>query len=158
MFEALKATGLPIETGSGGRTKFNRTRQGYPKAHWIDAACVGESGADVQIPQGLRALTIRAIGHGSRQMCLMDKYGTPRTKHKKVKRVLGFQSGDLVRLVQPKGKHKGVYVGKVSVRERGAFDIQDCINGERTKITAPHHRFTLLQRGDGYVYERPKPA
>ena len=30
--------------GTGGRTKFDRTRQGHPKDRWIDAACVGESG------------------------------------------------------------------------------------------------------------------
>ena len=40
LFERLKACGLPVEIGSGGRTKFNRTTRGLPKAHWIDAACV----------------------------------------------------------------------------------------------------------------------
>ncbi|MBU0501469.1 MAG: HNH endonuclease [Gammaproteobacteria bacterium] len=158
LFEALQQTGLPLETGSGGRTKFNRTRQNYPKAHWIDAACTGESGAAPMIPEKLRPLSIRAIGHGSRQMCLMDKYGTPRTKPKGVKRVRGFQTGDLVRLVQPSGKYRGAYVGKVAVRERGAFDIQTRTNDKRIKITAPHHRFTLLQRGDGYAYEHPRAA
>jgi 5-methylcytosine-specific restriction endonuclease McrA len=39
----FSATDLPVEVGTGGRTKFNRTRQGYPKAHWIDAACVKQS-------------------------------------------------------------------------------------------------------------------
>ena len=43
LFRRLKATGLPIECGSGGRTKFNRTTQGLPKTHWLDAACVGAS-------------------------------------------------------------------------------------------------------------------
>lgn len=33
LFRRLKATGLPVETGSGGRTKFNRTTRGLPKAH-----------------------------------------------------------------------------------------------------------------------------
>lgn len=158
LLNALQATGLPVETGTGGRTKFNRTRQDYPKTHWIDAACVGESGAAVRIPQRLRSLSIRAIGHGSRQMCQMDKYGTPRTKPKGVKRVRGFQTGDLVRLIQPSGKYRGAYVGKVAVRERGEFDVQARINGKRVKITAPHHRFTLLQRGDGYAYEHTKAA
>ena len=35
VWRRLTATGLPIETGSGGRTKFNRLTQGYPKEHWI---------------------------------------------------------------------------------------------------------------------------
>lgn len=42
LFNALKGTGLPVMTGSGGQTKFNRTSQGLPKTHFFDAACVGE--------------------------------------------------------------------------------------------------------------------
>ena len=34
----LKETGLSVITGSGGLTKFNRTRLGLPKTHMIDAA------------------------------------------------------------------------------------------------------------------------
>jgi len=41
LFNRLKALDLPIETGSGGLTKFNRTKRGLPKTHWVDAACVG---------------------------------------------------------------------------------------------------------------------
>jgi 5-methylcytosine-specific restriction endonuclease McrA len=41
LFNDLKATGLPLQTGSGGRTKFNRVRLGVPKTHALDAACVG---------------------------------------------------------------------------------------------------------------------
>ncbi|WP_017661710.1 RRXRR domain-containing protein, partial [Baaleninema simplex] len=37
----LKETGLPVEVGTGGQTKFNRTRLGLPKTHGFDAACVG---------------------------------------------------------------------------------------------------------------------
>ena len=37
----LKQTGLPIEVSTGGKTKYNRTRLGLPKTHWLDAACVG---------------------------------------------------------------------------------------------------------------------
>jgi len=39
----LVATNLPVEVGTGGRTKWNRTRRSLPKAHWTDAACVGAS-------------------------------------------------------------------------------------------------------------------
>ena len=38
---AIQACGLPVSFWSVGRTKRNRINQGYPKAHWIDAACVG---------------------------------------------------------------------------------------------------------------------
>ncbi|WP_218576607.1 RRXRR domain-containing protein [Desulfobacter latus] len=43
LFRTLKKTGLPVETGSGGLTKFNRTTMGLYKTHWLDAACVGTS-------------------------------------------------------------------------------------------------------------------
>jgi 5-methylcytosine-specific restriction endonuclease McrA len=150
--DELKVFGLPVGFWSGGRTKMNRSGQGYVKDHWIDAACVGESGAKVSIPTTLRPLTITARGRGSRQMCRPDKYGFPRTSAKNVKRVLGFQTGDLVRLVQPSGKYKGRHAGVVSVRERGDFDIAVQNDNAKIKITAPHHRFQLLQRDDGYAY------
>jgi 5-methylcytosine-specific restriction endonuclease McrA len=38
LLKALKATGLPVETGSGGLTKFNRCTQNLEKGHWIDYA------------------------------------------------------------------------------------------------------------------------
>ncbi|MHB8544091.1 MAG: RNA-guided endonuclease IscB [Leptospirales bacterium] len=41
LFQVLKQTGLPVETGSGGRTKWNRIRFGLSKTHALDAACVG---------------------------------------------------------------------------------------------------------------------
>lgn len=43
LYQELCATGLPVETGTGGMTKFNRTRLGLPKTHYWDAASVGES-------------------------------------------------------------------------------------------------------------------
>jgi hypothetical protein len=36
LFERLKATGLPVETGSGGLTKHQRTTRALPKTHWLD--------------------------------------------------------------------------------------------------------------------------
>ncbi|MGI6081755.1 MAG: RNA-guided endonuclease IscB [Limnochordia bacterium] len=147
--ETLKSFGLPIHFWSGGRTKMNRIKQGYPKDHWIDAACVGENGDDVQLSPIASVLHIKATGRGSRQMCLMDRYGFPRTKAKRVKRIHGFQTGDMARLNQPKGKYKGVWEGKVSVRERGYFDI---LTSSGARITASWKNFMLLQRFDGYAY------
>ncbi|MEN8214927.1 MAG: RRXRR domain-containing protein [Pseudomonadota bacterium] len=80
---ALKGFGLPITFSSGGRTKFNRIKLGYSKDHWIDAACVGESGAQIVIPQAITPLIITAKGRGSRQKCRMNQYGFPRTSPKK---------------------------------------------------------------------------
>src|SRR3979490_707977 len=82
LFERLNARGLPIECGSGGRTKFNRTTRELPKTHWLDASCVGKSTPNALIVKGVVPLLITATGHGSRQMCLPDRYGFPRTKAK----------------------------------------------------------------------------
>src|SRR5262249_15656666 len=69
LFERLKSLGLPVETGSGGLTKFNRTKRGLPKTHWIDAACVGKSTPETVDAKNVIPLSIKATGHGSRQMC-----------------------------------------------------------------------------------------
>jgi len=149
LFEALKATGLPLETSTGGRTRYNRVRQGYPKVHWIDAACVGESGQSVRLDPALKPVAIAATGRGTRQVVKPDRYGFPQTAPGRIKRVQGFQTGDLVKLVQPKGKYAGVHVGRLAgVRADGRFDLKSALG----KITAPWHRFTLLQRADGYAY------
>ena len=123
LYERLKATGLPVETGTGGRTKWNRTLRNLPKTHWLDAACVGAS-TPLGLPvAGVRPLAIRATGWGRRQMCLMDKPGFPRTRAKGPSRVRGFQTGDLVRAVVRTGTKKGTYVGRVAVRSTGSFNV-----------------------------------
>lgn len=146
----LKTFGLPVTFFTGGRTKFNRTRQGYPKEHWIDAACVGETGCKVRIPLSLNAMSIGAAGRGSRQTCNMNRFGFPRTGAKKEKRVLGFQTGDLVRAIVPKGKKTGTYVGRVAVRSTGSFNVQVPRNGTVQGISFRYCK--IIQRGDGYVY------
>ncbi|WP_415791895.1 RNA-guided endonuclease IscB, partial [Deinococcus saxicola] len=72
----LRRFGSPVETGSGAQTAFNRAQQGYDKAHWTDAACVGDSGAAVAV-HPLQPLLIKSMGRGNRQMCGTDRYGFP---------------------------------------------------------------------------------
>ena len=147
LYRRLSATGLPVETGSGGRTKFNRSTQKYAKTHWIDACCVGKSGAEVQLDPEMKVLQVKSMGRGSRQMCRMNKYGFPRTKAKSVKTVHGFHIGDLVTLNQSKGKYKGLHRGVLAgIRARGDFDIKT----EGQKITASFKNFILNQHGNGY--------
>ena len=145
LLERLRAMGLPVECGTGGRTKYNRTAQNYPKAHWIDAACVGESGSAVRLTASMGILSIKAVGRGSRQMCRMDRYGFPRTGPKVARTVHGFRTGDLVRAVVPKGRSAGTHTGYAAVRASGSFRI-----GNADGVSWRHCR--LLQRGDGYRY------
>ena len=146
LWRRLSEIGLPLETGTGGRTKYNRTRHGYPKAHWIDAACVGVSGGNVRLDPKTQALRIKATGRGSRQMCQTDKYGFPKTKSKSAKRVNGFQTGDMVKATVPTGKNAGSYVGRIAIRATGRFGITGRVDG----ISWKH--FRQLQRADGYEY------
>jgi 5-methylcytosine-specific restriction endonuclease McrA len=148
LVSALKVFGLPVPTGSSGLTKFNRTRQKLPKAHWIDAACVGQSGAQIDLSVIRNITMIQAKGRGSRQMCCPDRFGFLRTRAKTVKRLHNFQTGDQVRLTQPSGKHQGVHDGVVSIRMSGQFDVKF----GQIRITTPHSRFALLSRFDGYTY------
>lgn len=146
----IKALGLPTGFWSGGRTKFNRVSQNYPKDHFIDAACVGETGAAVCISENFRPLFIRATGRGTRQVVRTDRYGFPRNAAGRCKRVHGFQTGDLVRLVQPSGKYAGVHVGRLAgVLADGRFDIRS----REQKITSGWRNFTLMQKSDGYEYK-----
>jgi len=143
---AIRAFGLPTSFWSGGRTKHNRLAQGYPKDHWLDAVCVGETGEQVSIPVGLKPLQVAATGRGTRQTVRTDRYGFPRNGAGRVKRIFGFQSGDLTRLIQPRGKYAGEHVGRLAgIRADGRLNIQSAIG----KVTANWRNFRLLQRGDG---------
>lgn len=155
IYQRLQSIGLPVEVGTGGRTRFNRTRRGLPKTHWIDAACVGSSTPEKLKLDGVRPLVIIACGRGSRQMCRMDRFGFPRTAAKRQKRVHGFQTGDIVSAVVPKGKKAGTHIGRVAVRASGSFNIKT----KSGTVQGISYRYCqLLHRIDGYHYERRDAA
>lgn len=146
---ALKRLGLPITFHSGGLTKYNRTKNGYAKDHWIDAACVGISGEHVIIPHLVKPSIIQATGRGSRQVCRVDKYGFPRTSAKTHKSVFGFQTGDMVKAVVSTGNKRGTYCGKVAIRSNGFFNIQ---TSGKTVQGISYKYCRILHRKDGYIY------
>lgn len=151
LYERLTRMGLPLECGSGGLTKFNRTQRGLPKKHWIDAACAGMSTPEHITTTGVVPLLIAASGHGSRQKCNVTKLGFPCSKPKGAKKVKGFRTGDLVRAAVPTGSRQGVYIGRVLVRASGSFDIQTGagrVQGINYRFCAPVHRC------DGYNYQK----
>jgi 5-methylcytosine-specific restriction endonuclease McrA len=147
LFNVLKETGLPVSTGSGGQTKFNRTRLGLAKTHWLDAACVGK--IDSLEILTLQPLLIKATGHGTRQMCRTDKFGFPARYVPRFKFVRGFQTGDTVKAVVTSGKKMGSYVGRVAVRSSGSFNISD----QSGLISGIGHKYCeSIQKKDGYGY------
>lgn len=151
LYRRLEALGLPIECGSGGLTKYNRTTREFPKTHWLDAACVGKSTPERLQVTGIQPLLITANGHGCRQMCRMNKYGFPRTGPKEAKFVKGFQTGDIVKAIVTNGKKVGTYVGRIAVRATGSFNIttvKETIQGISFKYCQAVHRM------DGYSYQK----
>ncbi|MBW4504018.1 MAG: HNH endonuclease [Scytonema hyalinum WJT4-NPBG1] len=147
LFNKLKDTGLPVETGTGGRTKYNRTRLGLPKTHWLDAACVG-------VVESLQVVTtqpllIVAKGWGNRQMCTTNKYGFPVKHRTRCKTFFGFQTGDMVRAILPSGKFTGTHVGRLTVRESGVFEMKT----PKGKISPVRYKYCKsIHRNDGYMY------
>lgn len=146
---SLKATGLPVELASGGRTKFNRVRLGVPKTHALNAVCVGSLSCvtDWHKP----TLSVGCAGRGSYQRTRLDKYGFPRGYLTRDKRVHGFQTGDLVHADVSSGKKAGNHTGRVAVRATGYFNLQTA-TGVVQGIAHRHCR--LVQRSDGYGYTR----
>ncbi len=152
LLKRLKEFGLPVECGSGGRTKCNRSTRRLPKAHWLDAACVGSSTPEILKVEGIIPLLIKATGHGSRQMCLMDEYGFPRSGPKAARWVKGYQTGDLVRAVVPEPlKTAGFHIGRVKVRATGSFDIR---TKQRNVAGVSYQYCQPIHRNDGYNYSR----
>jgi 5-methylcytosine-specific restriction endonuclease McrA len=152
----LLATGLPVEAGTGGRTKWNRTQRGLPKAHWIDAACVGASTPERLVCAGVVPLHIKAMGRHSRQMCRTNAAGFPDKGPKATSVVAGMRTGDLVRAVVPVPSIKaGTYVGRLAVRATGSCTIMTragTVQGIHIRYCRPLHR------ADGYTYEKGAAA
>ncbi|MGF1490506.1 MAG: RNA-guided endonuclease IscB [Prochloraceae cyanobacterium] len=155
LFNSLKATGLPVTTGTGGQTKFNRTQQELEKRHYLDAACVG--GTPKLEVLTTQPLLIKCTGHGNRQVIHVDKYGFPRRnkanqlvrKSALVKTVKGFQTGDIVKAVVTKGKKIGTYLGRVAIRTTGSFNIKTVT---KTVQGINYKYCKQIHRKDGYVY------
>ena len=145
LYRELEQTGLPLEVGSGDLTKFNRTQRSLPKTHWLDASCVGESTPErIILPIG-KILSISATGYGKRQRCVTDKYGFPIKHALKAKLFMGFQTGDIVKAVIPKGKYAGTHTGRIAIRYRPSFKL----NG----FDVHPNNLRIIHKADGYAYE-----
>jgi 5-methylcytosine-specific restriction endonuclease McrA len=141
---------LPTHVASGGRTKWNRTRNHLPKTHTIDALCVGKLDTVTETVSTL--LVAGCAGRGSYARTRTDKYGFARLRLPRQKQFFGFTTGDLARAVIPTGKYAGTHTGRVAVRTSGSFTIRTA----HGTATARHNHFHMLQRADGYAYTTRK--
>lgn len=148
LYRRLKSTELPVEIGSGGRTKFNRKTRGIEKRHWTDAACVGESTPEKLLLNGVKPLLVKAKGHGRRQRCGTDKFGFPVRHAPSQKSFMGFQTGDLVKANVLTGKYAGSYTGRIAIRFKPSFKLTA---GGKSFDVHPKYLKTI-HKADGYEY------
>lgn len=144
---ALEGRGFAVSSWTGGRTKFNRTRLGVPKAHSLDALCVGP--VDTVPRWHMPVLRAGCAGRGRHCRTLTDAQGFPVGYRPRTKTVHGFRTGDMVRAVVAEGKKAGTYVGRIAVRASGSFNIgtpAGVVQGISWKTCK------LLQRADGYAW------
>lgn len=138
---------LPTRTASGGRTKWNRTRNHLAKTHTLDALAVGTLHTVTETVS--RVLVAGCAGRGTYARTRSDRHGFPRLRLPRTKRFFGYATGDLVHAVVPTGKKRGTYTGRVAVRATGSFNITTACG---TVQGISHWHVRLLQRADGYAY------
>ena len=147
LFRAVEKTNLPVSTGSGALTKFNRHAFGVPKEHWLDALCVGRING-VKFDPGMKVLNVFCTGRGQYKRTRTDKYGFPKCYFMRRKRPHGIATGDEVRMTVRGGKHPGVWKGRAYASNDGSVVLirpDFRINGRAKNCS-------ILSRGDGYGY------
>ena len=148
LFEVLKQTNLTVITGSGGLTKFNRTRLELPKTHWLDAACVGV--VDTLLLLTNKILSVKATGHGCRRMTRIDKYGFPCTEAKQT--FNHISTGDFVKATIRKDRKNvtaGTYSGRVKTPTPKGCEV--VINGFRVGFSSMQD-IKIIHHSDGFSY------
>ena len=147
----LVRTGLTVVSSTGARTAWNRRQFSVPKTHTLDALCVGEFTGVGVYPD--RALVAKSTGRGVYARTTPDAFGFPRLTRPRTKTVFGFQTGDHVRAVVPRGKYQGVHVGRVAVRMNGKFSITP---NRGLRFDVNHKHCTIIQRSDGWRWSAQK--
>lgn len=152
LFNAIKGLGLPVATGTGGQTKYNRTVQGVSKTHWHDAAFVGQT-PPLQFLTN-QPLLIAAKGHGVRQRVVTDKHGFPKQHRGRFKLSHGFKTGDIVNADIPKGKYAGRHCGlRIAVRTKPTFALYPKNGGKQFDAHCKY--LTTLHKADGFAFSFP---
>jgi hypothetical protein len=161
----INALGMDTFCYAGYETLYNREKQGYPKEHWVDAACVGDKECFVHIPENMVPLKIKAIGRGSRRVMNNDKFGFIKKnksgqdvrKLAEFKEVKGFRTGDFVKLERDGCE----YYGRVTIKSTKPFLVKynkpsltyvNKIWEYRNETEASYEKFKIIQRSDGYSY------
>jgi len=150
LLNRLRSTELTIAPSSGGVTKWNRSRFGLPKTHWLDAVCVGWM-PDAPTMRATHVFAIAAKGHGVRQRVRTDPFGFP-VSHKRRRKVWhGFKTGDIARAAIPptkKNPEGRQFWGRVTIDS----DTYVRLHRDGKRPSAKFEHIKLLHAADGYDY------
>jgi len=154
--ETLKATGLPIFYGTGGKTKWHRKQAGLPKTHYYDAACVASV---PNFPVFHSVLAIHAVGYGHRQnlgpfQTLQTAPGFKRP-YTRVEHANGFQKLDTVETQTKRGKFVGCInsFDKTPEGKPQKLRVKTDWTGGDGRISGNVQQLKRIQRRDGYAYQ-----
>ena len=143
LYEALADTGLPVESSSSRRTKFNRTRLGIPKGHALDAACVRGRG---HRRMGHRGVRNQRYGTRGLLPCRPEQERFPtRVRHPRQNGPRLPDRPTWCAARSAEGNARASTSGGLASAQEGSFKV-----GAVTDINWKHWR--LLQRGDGDGY------
>ena len=154
--ETLKATGLPIVYGTGGKTKWPRKQARLPKTHYYDAACVA---CVPNIPAPLSVLAIHAVGYGHR-----GDLGDYQTKQKapgfkspytRIENANGFQKLDIVEMTTKTGRYIGCInsFDKTPDGKPQKLRIKTDWTGGDGRKNGNITQLRKIQKRDGYAYQ-----
>src|SRR5690625_4124011 len=124
-----------------------RDRAALPETHTFGALCDGKTGTVTGTAASVLAASF--TGRGTHARTRADRNGPPRLYLPRTKAFSGFQTGDLVRAIVPKGKNAGTHAVRAAVHSSGEFTVTTA----RGTIQGIHHRHVrVVQRADGYAY------
>ena len=153
LFETLKAVGLPVISGTGGKTAYHRNLARLPKTHAYDAASVC---LVPKRPKRLNVAVIKSVGYGRRDLRKFS-INKPGFNYGDRKRSSGdgFRKYDHVEMLKSNGTWKGIIncfdrTPKGKPRKLRIEYFNPEVGDPRKSGNTTELR--LLQRRDGYSY------
>ena len=153
LFETLKATGLPVVSGTGGKTAHHRNLARLPKTHYYDAASVA---VVPKRPKNLNVAVIESVGYGRRDLRKFS-IKKPGFNYGDLKRSTadGFRKFDHVKITKSNGQWKGIIncfdsTAKGKPRKLRVQYFAPEVSDPRKSGNTTELR--CLQKRDGYSY------
>ena len=142
----LQATGLPVETGSGGRTKFNRTTRACPRRTGWTRRASGPAPPSTSASKASGPCWSRRAGMVSGTEWDGQVRVPERQPARRPKTSVRLPTGDIVRADIPNGKHQGRHTGRIAIRHRPVVPHRD-----RSTVHSEHSPLSTVPTGTTYT-------